>query len=49
MNDEPDFVRTLFDRWMPIYAAGVVILCWAAGAALALGLIAGLVRRALFH
>lgn len=44
MNDESEFVRDFFDRFMPIYAMVVIFALWLMGIALGIGAIIGAIR-----
>lgn len=49
MSDEPEFVRTFFDRWMPIYAVAFIIMCGLMACALGLGAMIGIIKMAFFQ
>jgi hypothetical protein len=47
IGEAPDAAERFFNKWMPVYAMVVCIACFCLLAALGIGVLAGLVSRAL--
>jgi hypothetical protein len=48
MSKEPEFVRIFFDRWVPVLAFTVIIVCWLMACVLALGAMVAVIKMAFF-